>query len=327
MQQVYKTIGRIVKSDATVLLQGESGTGKELVAQVIHHHSARWRAPFIAINCSAIPLDLLESELFGHERGAFTGAVERHAGKFEQAAGGTLFLDEVGDMPLPLQAKLLRILQEREFTRVGGRETIKADIRIIAATNQDLTAAVKEQRFREDLYFRLQVVPIMLPPLRQRREDMPELIRYFLERIHREMETAATRVSPEAQAVLMNYAWPGNVRELENTLLRAAVLSPGPVLTPDDLSLPSVGHPLPADLTELSFEETVRRKLETFLQQTSLLESGDLHARIISQVEKPLIELVLDHTRSNQLKAAELLGINRNTLRKKMTDLKISIKK
>jgi len=327
MQQVYKTIGRIVKSDATVLLQGESGTGKELVAQVIHHHSARWRAPFIAINCSAIPLDLLESELFGHERGAFTGAVERHAGKFEQAAGGTLFLDEVGDMPLQLQAKLLRILQEREFTRVGGRETIKADIRIIAATNQDLTAAVKEQRFREDLYFRLQVVPITLPPLRQRREDMPELIRYFLERIHREMETRATRVSPEAQSLLMSYAWPGNVRELENTLLRAAVLSPGPVLTPDDFSLPAVGHPLPADLTGMSFEEMTRRKLETFLQQTSLLESGDLHARIISQVEKPLIEMVLEHTRGNQLKAAELLGINRNTLRKKMTDLKISIRK
>ncbi len=327
MQQVYKTIGRIVKSDATVLLQGESGTGKELVAQVIHHHSARWRASFIAINCSAIPLDLLESELFGHERGAFTGAVERHTGKFEQAAGGTLFLDEVGDMPLPLQAKLLRILQEREFTRVGGHETIKADIRIIAATNQDLTAAVKEQRFREDLYFRLQVVPITLPPLRQRHEDMPELIRYFLEKIHREMGTAATRVSPEAQSLLLSYAWPGNVRELENTLLRAAVLSPGPVLTPDDLSLPSVGHPLPPDLTDLSFEEMVQRKLGTFLQQTSLLESGDLHGKIISQVEKPLIEMVLEHTRSNQLKAAELLGINRNTLRKKMTDLKISIKK
>ena len=327
MQQVYKTIGRIVRSDATVLLQGESGTGKEIVAKVIHHYSARWRAPFIGINCSAIPLDLLESELFGHERGAFTGAVERHAGKFEQAAGGTLFLDEIGDMPLSLQAKLLRVLQEREFTRVGGSQTLRADVRIIAATNQDLQAAAKEKRFREDLYFRLRVVPITLPPLRQRREDIPELTTYFLDNITQEVGTSATGITPEAQALLTNYAWPGNVRELENTLLRAAVLSPGPVLTPADFSLPQTKIPLPAHLAELSFEEIVQRQLTTYLQQPALLEAGNLHAVIISQVEKPLIELVLDHTRGNQLKAAEILGINRNTLRKKMTDLKITVKK
>ncbi len=327
MQQVYKTIGRIVRSDATVLLQGESGTGKDLVAKVIHHYSARWRAPFIGINCSAIPLDLLESELFGHERGAFTGAVERHAGKFEQAAGGTLFLDEIGDMPLSLQAKLLRVLQEREFTRVGGSQALRADVRIIAATNQDLATAVKEKRFREDLYFRLRVVPVTLPPLRQRREDIPELTTYFLDNITKEVGTSATGITPEAQTLLTNYSWPGNVRELGNTLLRAAVLSPGPLLTPADLSLPQTRIPLPADLAELSFEEIVQRQLTTYLQQPALLEAGDLHAVIISQVEKPLIELVLDHTRGNQLKAAELLGINRNTLRKKMTDLKIAVKK
>ena len=327
MQQVYKTIGRIVRSDATVLLQGESGTGKELVAKVIHHYSARWRAPFIGVNCSAIPLDLLESELFGHERGAFTGAVERHAGKFEQAAGGTLFLDEIGDMPPSLQAKLLRVLQEREFTRVGGSQTLRADVRIIAATNQDLAAAVTDKRFREDLYFRLRVVPITLPPLRQRREDIPELTAYFLDKITQEVGTAATGLTPEAQTQLTSYAWPGNVRELENTLLRAAVLSPGPLLTPADFSLSPARAPLPADLAELSFEQGIRRQLTATLQQPGLLETGDLHAVVISQVEKPLIELVLDHTRGNQLKAAEILGINRNTLRKKMTDLKIAVKK
>ena len=327
MQEVYKTIGRVVKSDATVLIQGESGTGKELIARVIHHYSTRWRAPFVAINCSAIPVDLLESEFFGHERGAFTGAVERRSGKFEQASGGTLFLDEVPDMSPALQAKILRVLQEREFTRVGGRETIKADVRIIAATNQDLATAVKEQRFREDLYFRLRVVPIALPPLRQRRDDIPELISYFIDKINREMGTSVAGVSPAAQALLIQHSWPGNVRELENTLLRAAVLAPGRMLTPADLSLPAAESVLPEDFADLSFEEVVRRKLKAYFQQTTLLEPCDLHDIVIGQVEKPLIELTLEYTGGNQLKAAELLGINRNTLRKKITDLKIVVKK
>jgi two-component system nitrogen regulation response regulator GlnG len=327
MQEIYKTIGRVVKSDATVLIQGESGTGKELIARVIHHYSARWRAPFVGINCSAIPADLLESEFFGHERGAFTGAVERRIGKFEQAAGGTLFLDEIVDMPPALQAKLLRVLQEREFTRVGGRETIKADVRIIAATNQDLGAAVREQRFREDLYFRLRVVPITLPPLRQRRDDIPELITYFLDKINREMNTSVAGVTPEALLLLVQHPWPGNVRELENTLLRAAVLAPGRMLTPADLSLPAAEPVLPENFADLSFEEVVRRKLRAYFQQTTLLEPCDLHAIVIGQVEKPLIELTLEYTGGNQLKAAELLGINRNTLRKKITDLKITVKK
>lgn len=327
MQALYKVIGRVVKSDATVLIQGESGTGKELIARIIHQYSTRWRAPFLGVNCSAIPADLLESEFFGHERGAFTGAVERRLGKFEQAAGGTLFLDEIGDMPLPLQAKLLRVLQEREFSRVGGRDLIKTDVRIIAATNQDLAHAIKDQRFREDLYFRLRVIPLTLPPLRQRREDIPELVSYFVQKVNRDMATAVAGVTPEAMAVLTQHAWPGNVRELENTILRAAVLAPGRMLTVTDLALPTTEPVLPENFTELSFEEVVRRKLRVYFQQTLALEPCDLYEVVISQVEKPLIELTLEYTNGNQLKAAELLGINRNTLRKKITDLKIEMKK
>ena len=327
MQQVYKTIGRIVKSDATVLVQGESGTGKELVARVIHHHSPRWRGPFIGINCAAIPLDLLESELFGHERGAFTGAVERRLGKFEQATDGSLFLDEVADMPPALQAKLLRVLQEREITRVGGRGVIHINTRIIAATNQDLARAVTEQRFRQDLFFRLQVVPITLPALRQRREDIPALSAYFLEKINREMGTEVNGLTPEAEAMLVHHAWPGNVRELENTLLRAAVLAPGRLLTRTDLALPAASPSLPENLAELSLEALVRRKLRAYFQHSASLDAGDVYEAILAQVEKPLIELTLEHTSGNQLKAAELLGMNRNTLRKKMASLKIERKK
>jgi two-component system, NtrC family, nitrogen regulation response regulator GlnG len=327
MQEVYKIIGRVVKSDATVLIQGESGTGKELIAKIIHHYSARWRAGFVAINCSAIPFDLLESELFGHERGAFTGAFERRIGKFEQAAGGTLFLDEVADMPLPLQAKLLRVLQEREFSRVGGRETLKADVRVIAATNQDLASAVKHQRFREDLFFRLRVVPITLPPLRQRREDIPELALHFVDKVNRDMGTSVTGITAQAQTLLVDHSWPGNVRELENTLVRAAVLAPGRTLTPADLSLPITEPVLPEHFASLSLEEVVRRKLIAYFQQAAPLEPCDLHAIVVAQVEKPLLELTLEYTAGNQLKAAALLGINRNTLRKKITELKIQMKK
>ncbi|HVN27350.1 MAG TPA: sigma-54 dependent transcriptional regulator, partial [Candidatus Binataceae bacterium] len=221
MQEVYKLVGRLVTNDATVLIYGESGTGKDLVARTIHFKSARSAAPFVAVNCSAIPHGLLESELFGHERGSFTGATERRAGKFETAENGTLFLDEIGDLPLELQPKLLRALQEREFNRVGGTDTLRLRARVIAATNQDLEAAVRAKRFREDLYFRLRVIPIHMPPLRDRREDVPELAEYFIAKAAREMDAKNTTLGPGAIAKLRAYDWPGNVRELETTVMRA----------------------------------------------------------------------------------------------------------
>jgi two-component system nitrogen regulation response regulator GlnG len=263
MQKVYKTIGQVVDNQATILIQGESGTGKELVAKTIHYNSPRWNQPFVAINCAAIPRDLLESELFGHEKGAFTGALERRIGKFELAEGGTLFLDEVGDIPLELQTKLLRVLQDREYSRVGGRDVLTANVRILAATNQDLEKVVKEKRFREDLYFRLKVIPIYLPPLRERSGDIALLISYFVDKINREMGIQISGVSPDAQKLLEEHAWPGNVRELENTLIRAAVLSSGPILFPKDFSLQNK----PATTTlevEAVAEEIIRHKLEDY---------------------------------------------------------------
>ncbi|MFN8626980.1 MAG: sigma-54 dependent transcriptional regulator [Candidatus Binatia bacterium] len=326
MQEIFKTIGRVAPTDATVLLQGESGTGKELIARAIHSHSPRWSAAFVALNCSAVPRDLLESELFGHERGAFTGASEQRAGLFEVAHGGTLFLDEVGDMPVELQAKLLRVVQERELTRVGGREVLKVDCRLIAATNQDLERAVKLGRFREDLYFRLRVVPILVPPLRQRRGDIPELVNYFVTKINREMGTNITGISPEARAMLSAQEWPGNVRELENTLVRAAVLAPGATLMPCDLALAT--HDTAANShDDLSLEDVVRLKLKEYFRQTRDVELTNLYPLIMQRIERPLIELTLERTHGNQLKAAALLGINRNTLHKKITQLKIAPKR
>jgi two-component system nitrogen regulation response regulator GlnG len=326
MQEIFKTIGRVAPTDATVLVQGESGTGKELIARAIHSHSPRWSAPFVALNCSAVPRDLLESELFGHERGAFTGATEQRAGMFEVAHAGTLFLDEIADMPLELQAKLLRVVQERELTRIGGREVIKVDCRLIAATNQDLDRAVKQGRFREDLYFRLKVVPIMVPPLRQRRGDIPELVNYFVDKINRDMGTKITGISEEARAILNSHAWPGNVRELENTLVRAAVLAPGTTLMPRDLALAT--HDVSATTyDDLSLEDVVRLKLKEYFRQTRDVELTNLYPLIIERIERPLIELTLERTQGNQLKAAALLGINRNTLHKKITELKITPKR
>jgi two-component system nitrogen regulation response regulator GlnG len=326
MQEIFKTIGRVAHTDATVLIQGESGTGKELIARAIHSHSPRWSGPFVARNCSAVPRDLLESELFGHERGAFTGATEQRPGVFEIAHGGTLFLDEIGDMPLELQTKLLRVLQERELTRVGGREVIAVNCRIIAATNQDLERAVQQGRFREDLYFRLKVVPITVPPLRQRRGDIPELIAYFIEKVNREMGTHIQGVSAEAREILTAHEWPGNVRELENTLVRAAVLAPGPTLMPRDLALAARESSATA-YDDLSLEEVVRLKLKEYFRQTRDVEPTDLYTLIMERVERPLIELTLERTRGNQLKAAAILGINRNTLHKKITELKITPKR
>jgi len=324
MQEVYKVIGRVAPTDATVLIEGETGTGKELVAKTIHYHSSR-NGPFVAINCSAIPTELLESELFGYERGAFTGAVERRIGKFEAAAGGTLFLDEIADMPLGLQAKLLRVLQEREFTRIGGRDAIRADVRIIAATNQHLEDAVRQGRFREDLFFRLNVVRITVPPLRERRGDIPELIDFFLDKVNRERGTGIVGVSPEARALLTRHSWPGNVRELENALVRAAVLAGARTLVPDDFAL--AGQPRTAAAEVLPLEEAVRRYLAERLAADASATVGDLYATLIAAVERPLIEVVLERAGGNQVKAAEMLGINRNTLRKKITDLRIEIRR
>jgi two-component system nitrogen regulation response regulator GlnG len=327
MQSVYKTIGQVVDTLATILILGESGTGKELVAKTIHYNSPRWNQPFIAINCAAIPRDLLESELFGHEKGAFTGALDRRLGKFELAEGGTLFLDEVGDIPLDLQTKLLRVLQDHEYSRVGGRDILKADVRILAATNQDLDKAVKEKRFREDLYFRLKVIPIYLPPLRERRGDIPLLIGYFLDKINREMGLQISGVSPEAQKLLEEHTWPGNVRELENTLIRAAVLSSGPILFPKDFSLQNKPAAVSLEVDQLSLEEIIRHKLEDYFRRTEGVDVDNLYSLVIERVERPLLELTLKKTRGNQIRAAQILGINRNTLRKKITDLRIELKK
>ncbi len=325
MQDIYKAIGRVAQSDVTVLIQGESGTGKELIAKAVHYHSPRWSAPFVALNCSAVPRDLLESELFGHERGAFTGALEQRAGKFEAAQGGTLFLDEIGDMPLDLQAKLLRVLQEREFSRIGSHEVIKADCRIIAATNQNLERAIGESKFREDLFFRLNVVPIRVPPLRERREDIPELIRYFIDKANREFGTSVTGMAAEAEEILVAQNWPGNVRELENTLVRAAVLAPAGTLMPADFPLSRSEGPSRFD--ELSLEQLIRMKLQEHLQQSGNGELHDLYEQILQRVERPLLELVIERANGNQLKAASMLGINRNTLRKKITQLEIDVRR
>ncbi|HTM07942.1 MAG TPA: sigma-54 dependent transcriptional regulator [Verrucomicrobiae bacterium] len=328
MQKVYKVIGQVANTEASILIQGESGTGKELVAKTIHYNSPRWNKPFTAVNCAAIPRELLESELFGHEKGSFTGALERRIGKFELAEDGTLFLDEVGDIPLELQTKLLRVLQEREYSRVGGREVLKANARILAATNQDLERAVREKRFREDLYFRLKVIPIYLPPLRERRGDIPQLVGYFIDKINREMGTRISGVSAEGLKVLEEHGWPGNVRELENALIRAAVLSPGAVLFPKDFTFHNArpGEP-PAAVDHLSLEEIIHHKLEDYFARTRGVDVDNLYSLVIERVERPLIELTLRKTGGNQIRASEILGINRNTLRKKISELHIVVKR
>jgi len=316
MQGLFKLIGRVAPSNATVLINGESGTGKELVARAIHFHSPRLGKPFVALNCAAIPRDLLESELFGHEKGAFTGATERKAGKFEQARGGTLFLDEIGDMPLELQAKLLRVLQEREVTRTGGSQTIPVDVRIVAATNQNLEDKVEAGQFREDLFYRLNVVPVSLPPLRERREDIPLLVNFFLGKAREEMKVATTGCSKKALELLQRHDWPGNVRELENSIMRAALLSPDPVLTPTDFPELLTGGGRKRDE---SLEDLIEGKLRQSLGPVrDIDELENLYELVLHQMERPLLRIVLEKTRGNQVKAADILGINRNTLRKKM---------
>ena len=325
MQDIYKILGRVAGSDVTILVTGESGTGKELIARAIHINSQRLGKPLIALNCAAIPHELLETELFGHERGAFTGATERKIGKFEQADGGTLFLDEIGDMPLELQAKLLRVLQEKEITRTGGNQTLRVDVRIVAATNQDILTLVKENKFREDLYYRLNVVPIKLPALRERRDDIPLLADFFLQKSKQDLDIDAMEYSAELLDLFKSHNWPGNVRELENNIKRAALLSPNQVLTP--LDFPDLLEGKNSPRQDESLEALVAKKLENSLVCMNLNEMNNLYEMVLHQIERPLINIVLQKTRGNQIKTADILGINRNTLRKKIKTLEIDVKR
>jgi two-component system nitrogen regulation response regulator GlnG len=326
MQDLFKLIGRIAPSDATILITGESGTGKELVARAIHANSNRLDNPFVALNCAAIPRELLESELFGHEKGSFTGAHERKAGKFEQANGGTIFLDEIGDMALDLQAKLLRVLQEKEVTRTGGSSTIRIDVRIIAATNMNLEEKVAAKEFREDLFYRLNVVPIHLPPLRERKEDIPLLVDFFLSRARSEFGVTTSSCDESAHKLLKRHDWPGNVRELENTIQRASILSPDPVLTAADFPQLNKGSSTASNRGD-SLETLIANKLRISLGQMEVNELNNLYDMVLHQMERPLLTLILETTRWNQVRAAEILGINRNTLRKKIQTLGIVPKK
>ena len=316
MQEIYKMIGQVAPSDVTVLLRGESGTGKELLARAIYHHSLRSNQPFLPVNCAAIPDTLFESELFGHEKGAFTGAFFRRIGKLEQCQGGTIFLDEIGDMSLSTQAKLLRVLQEKNFERLGGMETIKVDIRFIVATNKDLEDAISNGRFREDLYYRLNVVSIQIPPLRERKEDIPGLVSYFLKRFNRELKKGIVEITPPAMEKIKSYGWPGNVRQLENVLKRATVLCQGKWIMEDQLLLEREVEKQEAeeDLSKKSIEDLLDTLFDELLNTP--MTSGDTDR--MSSVEKGLILRALQKTKGNQVQAALLLGINRSTLRSKI---------
>jgi two-component system nitrogen regulation response regulator GlnG len=317
MGEVYKAIGRVAKQNVIVLITGESGTGKELVARAIYQHSTRDKAPFLAINCAAIPEQLLESELFGHEKGSFTGADRRRVGKFEQCNGGTLFLDEIGDMPLATQAKILRVLQDQTFERVGGNETVRTDVRLIAATHRDLKAWSAEGKFRPDLYYRLSVFTIALPPLRERGEDLPMLVQHYLRRFNRELGREVREITPEALELLRRYPWPGNIRELQGVLKQAILQATGTVLIPaflpESLVAPEpVATQAAGAETNFSFEGFILRRLE---EGTTTL-SAETH----QQLDRLLIRLALRHTGGNQVHAARVLGISRQTLRSKIRE-------
>ena len=321
MREVYKAIGRVAAQDVPVLITGESGTGKELVARAIYQHGPRARAPFLALNCAAIPESLLESELFGHEKGAFTGADRRRIGKFEQCSGGTLLLDEVGDMPLASQAKVLRLLQEQAFERVGGTETVRTDVRLIAATHRDLEAWSAEGKFRLDLYYRLGVFTIHLPPLRQRGDDLPPLVHLYVRRFNRELSRDVREVTPEAMERLCSYAWPGNLRELQSVLKQAMLRATGPVLVPSFLP-ESLGGPL-ATLASTPGDEGVLR-VGPFLRQRLEAGSTEIYQEAHQHLDRLLLPLVLGSTDGNKLQAARLLGITRKTLRVKLRALGLS---
>jgi DNA-binding NtrC family response regulator len=357
MQEVYKAIGRVAPKNVTVLIRGESGSGKELVARAIYQHSERCEGPFLAVNCAAIPEALLESELFGHEKGSFTGADRRRIGKFEQCNGGTLFLDEIGDMPLALQSKMLRVLQERTFERVGGNETIQTNVRIIAATHRDLKTASDEGRFRPDLYYRLNVFEIELPPLRDRVDDLPLLVQHFLTHARLELDKSVSSIAEEALDILQAYPWPGNIRELQSVVKQAVLKSVGPVLVPDFLpdfvSAPEPETSSPGEQTSSSSSDrdtrhstsgdslTADENASLPTEQTPAsaerfdwddfiadkLESGSrtIYDDAISLTEKHVISRILHHTGGNQVQASELLGITRTTLRNKLKQHGITI--
>jgi nitrogen regulation protein NR(I) len=315
MQEVYKAIGRVAPTDATVLIRGESGTGKELVARAIYQHSLRAAKPFLIINCVAIPETLLESELFGYEKGAFTGAVNRRVGKFEQAHGGTVFLDEIGDMPFSIQAKILRLLQERSIERLGGREPIPVDVRIIAATNRDLEAALAQGRFREDLYYRLKVVTLWLPPLRDRSQDIILLTEYFLARFAKEMGMGNPGMIEEAKLLLQNYQWPGNVRELANAMQKALIFSRGYPIHPEDISRAIGGESLAKEAGGQRVDKIVRQ----WVRQTLVVGDGkDIFEACMDHFASLLISEALDLTGGNRSRAAKILGISRPTLLSKI---------
>ncbi|MFH1803522.1 MAG: nitrogen regulation protein NR(I) [Pseudomonadota bacterium] len=328
MQEIYRALARLMNTDLTVMVTGESGTGKELVARALHEYGTRRHGPFVAINMAAIPRELIESELFGHEKGAFTGANERKVGRFEQAEGGTLFLDEIGDMPLEAQTRLLRVLQEGEYTRVGGRTPIRVNVRIVAATHRDLRKLIREGTFREDLFYRLNVVPIRLPSLRERLEDIPELVNHFLSQASDEGLPRKT-LSSEAIARLKAHRWPGNIRELENLVRRLTALYSHDVIGVDviETEFSETGATDAAPMGEAqSLAESIERHVREYYDaHDDDMPSNGLYDRILREMERPLLAVTLEATRGNQVKAAEVLGLNRNTLRKKIRDLGLEV--
>jgi len=325
MQEMYKAIGRVAAQDVPVLITGESGTGKELVARAIYQHSQRSRAPFLALNCAAIPEPLLESELFGHEKGSFTGADRKRIGRFEQCNGGTLFLDEIGDMPLILQSKMLRVLQEQSFERVGGSETVTTNVRIISATHRDLKAHAVDGKFRPDLYYRLGVFTIHLPPLRERGEDLSILVQHFLRRFNKQLGRNIREVSPESMDKLRTYSWPGNLRELQSVLKQALLRSTGSVLLPT--MLPELDNSPVGNLpTKSDHSDSDRSDLEGFIRKRLAERSEELNDEAHRELDRILLPLVMEHTRGNQFQAAKILGVARQTLRRRLRELNITLR-
>jgi two-component system nitrogen regulation response regulator GlnG len=337
MLEIYKAIGRVAAQDVTVLITGESGTGKELVARAIYEHSARAKGPFVALNCAAIPENLLESELFGHERGAFTGADRRRIGKFEAAAGGTVLLDEIGDMPMKLQAKILRLLQDQTFERLGGNETIRTDVRLIAATHRDLRQRAADDKFRPDLYYRLGVFTIHLPPLRDRADDLPVLVQHYLRRFSAELGREVREISPEALARLQSYSWPGNIRELQSVLRQALLRASGTVLLPAFLpelagSYTPTSIALPASLPRGSSAQIAAVAapeqcfdLERFIRQRLSPTANDLAGETHREVDRLLMSIALEYTHGNHREASRMLGISRQTMRMRLRALNLHV--